>query len=177
MAFRLRNHYLCFPWQWSKERDGDSFEPNDKTGYRNGRMSSFQTSPSSSCSIPMAVYLSRVSEEKYTSAACIRYQHRGLSPGVMVSVTTGYTTHTSLLRIDSNLNADGYSSDILRPVVVLYLRGLPNAIFLQDNARQHIPRYIRYSIVALTCTVSGSVTHWKHLVMDCSEADPPPLSN
>lgn len=77
-----------------------------------------------------------------TSPACIRYRHRGPAPGVMVWAAIGYTTRTSLVRIDGTLNADRYISDILRPVVVPYLRGLPNAIFQQDNARPHVARRV-----------------------------------
>ena len=56
-------------------------------------------------------------------------------PDVMVSVAIKYATHTSLDQIYSNLKTDQYISDILRPVVVLYFSGLPNAFFLQDNSR------------------------------------------
>ena len=44
--------------------------------------------------------------------------------------------------VDSNLNADQYNFDILCPVIVPYLRGLPNAIFQQDNARPHVAHHV-----------------------------------
>ena len=44
----------------------------------------------------------------------------------------------TLVRIETNLNTDGYISDILRPVVVVYLTGLPKAFFLQHNARPFV---------------------------------------
>ncbi|GFV37411.1 hypothetical protein TNCV_3956581 [Trichonephila clavipes] len=42
--------------------------PNNKTGYRSGTRSSFQTSPSSACSILMAENVSRDSKE---TACCL----------------------------------------------------------------------------------------------------------
>ena len=56
----------------------------------------------------------------------------------MVREAIGYLTSTSLVRINSNLNADRFISDILRSVAVPCLTGLPNAIFQQVNARQHV---------------------------------------
>ena len=52
----------------------------------------------------------------------------------MVWAAIVYMTLTSLVPIDGNLNADRYISDILRPVDMACLRGLPNAIFQKDNA-------------------------------------------
>ena len=71
-------------------------------------------------------------------ASCLHsYRYRGPAPGVMVWAAIGYTTSTFLIRIDGNLNADRYISDIFRPVVVHYLRGLSNFILQQDNAWPH----------------------------------------
>ena len=61
--------------------------------------------------------------------------------GVMVWADVGYTTHTSLARIEGNLRSDRYISGILRPVNVIYL-SLPNAIFQQENARAHVARLV-----------------------------------
>ena len=47
-----------------------------------------------------------------TSPAWIRYQHRGPAPSMMVCAAIGYTTLTSLIRIDGNLNADQYISEM-----------------------------------------------------------------
>ncbi|XP_035216638.1 UDP-N-acetylglucosamine transporter-like [Stegodyphus dumicola] len=74
----------------------------------------------------------------HTLPVCIRYQHRGPAPGVMVWAAIRYMPRTSLVRIYGNMSADWYTSDILCPVVVSYLRSLPNAIFQQDNARLHV---------------------------------------
>ena len=72
-------------------------------------MLSIQTSLGSACSILMAVYESGDLEEACMSAACIRSRHRGLVLGMMVWTAIGYTTRTSLVRIESNLNADWYN--------------------------------------------------------------------
>ena len=61
----------------------------------------------------------------------------------MIWTAIKYTTRISIVQIISNLNADQYISDILRPDVVPYLRGLLNAIFQQDNARLYVePRVL-----------------------------------
>lgn len=70
--------------------------------------------------------------------AWIQYWHKDPAPGVMVWTAVGYMACTSLVWIDSNLNADQYISDILCPVVVAYLQGLLIASFQQDNARPHV---------------------------------------
>ena len=100
----------------------------------------------------------------------IRYRHTVLSR-VMVWEDIGYTIRTSLDRIDSNLNADRYIFDILRPVSVLYLRGQPNANkIMRDHMFQVelCPSSIhRYSIVAMSYTLFRFITHCKHLLVDC----------
>ncbi|GFU70806.1 hypothetical protein TNCV_3667731 [Trichonephila clavipes] len=50
-------HFCSFPGQYNIKRDGSSGAPYDKTEYRCGTTSSFQTSPGSACSILMAVYV------------------------------------------------------------------------------------------------------------------------
>ena len=119
-----------------------------------------------------------------TSTACIGYRHKDSAPFVMIWAIIGYTTRKSLVRISGNfnLNADRYISDIFRPVAVSYFRGLPNFIVQQDNTKLHVARcvlvpwYTGYSIAALAWTISRSVTHWKHLVMDYWESSLPPHS-
>ncbi|GFW72542.1 transposable element Tcb1 transposase [Trichonephila clavipes] len=59
-------------------------------------------------------------------------------PGAIAWATIGYTTYTSLVRIDGNLNVDRNITGILRPVVVPYHQDLPNALYQQDNARLHV---------------------------------------
>ena len=49
---------------------------------------------------------------------------------------------SSLVWINNNMNSDQYISGILHPVVMLYLIGLANTIFQQDNARPHVARYV-----------------------------------
>ena len=58
----------------------------------------------------------------------------------MVWAATEYMTRTSTFLIDGIMCADRYTSNNLRPVIVPYLRGLPNAIFSQVNARLHVAR-------------------------------------
>ena len=77
-----------------------------------------------------------------TLPACIRYWHRSHAHGVMVLTATGYMTLISLVQIEGNLNADQYTSDILRPVVFPYFGGLPNAISQQDNAKPLVARHV-----------------------------------
>ena len=60
----------------------------------------------------------------------------------MVWAATGYTTRTSLVRIGGDLNSEWYISNILRPMVVTYLRGLPNVIFKQVSARPHVASHV-----------------------------------
>ena len=58
-----QQYYLSFSWQCGTERDGDSNKKNDKIGYKNGTMSSFQRSYGFACSTWMAVYASWIPEE------------------------------------------------------------------------------------------------------------------
>ena len=74
------------------------------------------------------LYVSVFCGENHTSFACIRYWHKGPASSVMVWTATGYT-HTSLVRIDANLNANRFISYTLRPVIVPYLKSTLNIIF------------------------------------------------
>ena len=56
------------------------------------------------------------------------YWHRCLTTGVIVLAAIGYTTRTSLARIEGNLKADRHISVHSRSVAVLYLKSLPNTI-------------------------------------------------
>ena len=49
------------------------------------------------------------------SPASIRYRYGSSAPGVMDWVVIEYTTHISLVLINSNLNTDRYISDIVHP--------------------------------------------------------------
>lgn len=59
---------------------------------------------------------------KRSSAALIRYCHRGLEPGMMIYVAIGYKTRITLILVDGNLEAERCISDILHSVVVLCVR-------------------------------------------------------
>ncbi|UYV78777.1 hypothetical protein LAZ67_16002713 [Cordylochernes scorpioides] len=45
-----------------------------------------------------------------------------------------------LLRIQGTMTAQRYVDDVLRPVTLPYLQGVPNALYQQDNARPHTAR-------------------------------------
>ena len=85
----------------------------------------------------MVIYVSRSSYE--TMRRLLTF-HIGISTLhlVMVREAIEYTTHTSLVRIVGNLNADRCISDIIRSVVVPYLTDRPNAIYQQNNRRSHV---------------------------------------
>ncbi|KFM77185.1 Transposable element Tc3 transposase, partial [Stegodyphus mimosarum] len=53
------------------------------------------------------------------------------------------STHTSLVRIAGTLNSQRYISELLEPIVLLNLQGLPTAIFQQNNARPHVARIVQ----------------------------------
>ena len=130
VACRFSNHYFCFLWQCSIERDGNYGASNDKTGYRNGTISSFQASFVSAYNILMAIYMSRGSEETAEKTlSYIRYWHTSPAFGVMVLAIIEQTTCTFLVRIDGSLNANWYIFYIFSTVIESYLTGLPNAIF------------------------------------------------
>ncbi|UYV73751.1 USP2 [Cordylochernes scorpioides] len=46
----------------------------------------------------------------------------------------------TLLRIQGTMTAQRYVDDVLRPVTLPYLQGVPNALYQQDNARLHTAR-------------------------------------
>ena len=70
-----------------------------------------------------------------TLPAFVRYRHRGPEPSVMDWAAIGYKTRTSLTMTEGNFNIALYIFDILCPVIVPCLKGLPNAIFRRDNTR------------------------------------------
>ncbi|PRD31017.1 UNVERIFIED_CONTAM: Transposable element Tcb1 transposase [Trichonephila clavipes] len=59
-------------------------------------------------------------------AACIRHRHTGLFPDVMLWDAIGYTSWSSLVRINCSLN------------IARYFSALRNRTFLQNNARPHV---------------------------------------
>ncbi|GFY10240.1 uncharacterized protein TNCV_2629191 [Trichonephila clavipes] len=78
-----------------------------------------------------------------TLAAIIRHRHTGPPSGVMVRSAIGYTSRSSLVRIDGTLNSARYISCVLRPVALSFIRALRNPTSQQDNARAHIASIIR----------------------------------
>ncbi|UYV65857.1 hypothetical protein LAZ67_3005721, partial [Cordylochernes scorpioides] len=60
--------------------------------------------------------------------------------GIMVWGAIAYDSRSPLLRIQGTMTAQRYVDDVLRPVTLPYLQGVPNALYQQDNARPHIAR-------------------------------------
>ncbi|GFT11718.1 transposable element Tcb1 transposase [Trichonephila clavipes] len=74
--------------------------------------------------------------------SCVMHRHTGPVPGIMVWGGIGYHSRTPLVRIAGTLNCQRYNSEVLEPVVLPYLQGLATAIFQQDNAQPHVPRFV-----------------------------------
>lgn len=75
--------------------------------------------------------------------SCVMHRHTGPAPGIMVWGGIGYHSRTPLVRIAGTLNSQRYISEVLEPVVLPYLQGLPTAIFQQDSARPHVARIVQ----------------------------------
>ncbi|UYV79517.1 CNTNAP1 [Cordylochernes scorpioides] len=60
--------------------------------------------------------------------------------GIMVWGAIAYDSRSLLLRIQGTMTAQRYVDDVLRPVTLPYLQGVPNALYQQDNARPHTAR-------------------------------------
>ncbi|UYV68927.1 hypothetical protein LAZ67_6001683 [Cordylochernes scorpioides] len=60
--------------------------------------------------------------------------------GIMVWGAIAYDSRSPLLRIQGIMTAQRYVDDVLRPVTLSYLQGVPNALYQQDNARPHTAR-------------------------------------
>ncbi|UYV83036.1 hypothetical protein LAZ67_22001876 [Cordylochernes scorpioides] len=60
--------------------------------------------------------------------------------GIMVWGAIAYDSRSPLLRIQGTMTAQRYVDDVLRPVTLPYLQGVPNALYQQDNARPHTAR-------------------------------------
>ncbi|UYV61719.1 Transposase [Cordylochernes scorpioides] len=60
--------------------------------------------------------------------------------GIMVWAAIAYDSRSLLLRIQGTMTAQRYVDDVLRPVTLPYLQGVPNALYQQDNARPHTAR-------------------------------------
>ncbi|UYV62802.1 Transposase [Cordylochernes scorpioides] len=59
---------------------------------------------------------------------------------IMVWGPIVYDSRSPLLRIQGTMTAQRYVDDVLRPVTLPYLQGVPNALYQQDNARPHTAR-------------------------------------
>ncbi|UYV68767.1 Transposase [Cordylochernes scorpioides] len=60
--------------------------------------------------------------------------------GIMVWGAIAYDSRSPLLRIQGTMTAQRYVDDVLRPVTLPYLQGVPNALYQRDNARPHTAR-------------------------------------
>ncbi|UYV66818.1 hypothetical protein LAZ67_4002974 [Cordylochernes scorpioides] len=60
--------------------------------------------------------------------------------GIMVWGAIAYDSRSPLLRIQGTMTAQRYVDDVLRPVTLPYLQGVPNALYQQDKARPHTAR-------------------------------------
>ncbi|UYV83619.1 hypothetical protein LAZ67_23001680, partial [Cordylochernes scorpioides] len=60
--------------------------------------------------------------------------------GIMVWGAIAYDSRSPLLRIQGTMTAQRYVDDVLLPVTLPYLQGVPNALYQQDNARPHTAR-------------------------------------
>ncbi|UYV84862.1 hypothetical protein LAZ67_X003755 [Cordylochernes scorpioides] len=60
--------------------------------------------------------------------------------GIMVWGAIAYDSRSPLLRIQGTMTAQRYVDDVLRPVTLPYLQGVPNALYQQDNAQPHTAR-------------------------------------
>ncbi|UYV76889.1 TMEM62 [Cordylochernes scorpioides] len=69
--------------------------------------------------------------------------HTGSAMGIMVWDGIGYHSRTPLVRIAGTLNSQRYISEVLEPIILPYLQGLPTAIFQQDNAQPHMARIVQ----------------------------------
>ncbi|GFV95309.1 transposable element Tcb1 transposase [Trichonephila clavipes] len=74
---------------------------------------------------------------------CVIHHHTGPAPGIMVWGGIGYHSRTPLVRIAGTLNSQRCISEVLKPVVLLYLQGLATAIFQQNNARPRVTHIVQ----------------------------------
>ncbi|UYV69946.1 hypothetical protein LAZ67_7001291 [Cordylochernes scorpioides] len=66
--------------------------------------------------------------------------------GIMVWGAIAYDSRSPLLRIQGTMTAQRYVDDVLRPVTLPYLQGVPNALYQQDNARPHTARISKQAL-------------------------------
>ncbi|GFS51406.1 transposable element Tcb1 transposase [Trichonephila clavipes] len=66
--------------------------------------------------------------------SCVMHRHTCPAPGIMIWGGIGYPSRIPLVRIAGTLNSPRYISEVVEPVVLLYLQGLATAIFQEVNA-------------------------------------------
>ncbi|UYV84471.1 hypothetical protein LAZ67_X002311, partial [Cordylochernes scorpioides] len=66
--------------------------------------------------------------------------------GIMVWGAIAYDSRSPLLRIQGSMTAQRYVDDVLRPVTLPYLQGVPNALYQQASARPHTARISQQSL-------------------------------
>ncbi|UYV64179.1 hypothetical protein LAZ67_2006974 [Cordylochernes scorpioides] len=69
--------------------------------------------------------------------------------GIMVWGAIAYDSRSPLLRIQGTMTAQRYVDDVLRPVTLPYLQGVPNALYQQDNARPHTARISQQALATV----------------------------
>ncbi|GFX21812.1 transposable element Tcb2 transposase [Trichonephila clavipes] len=60
----------------------------------------------------------------------------------MVWGAISYHRQSNLLRIEGNLDSNGYAREVLQSEVIPFLQSIPGAIFQQDNARPHVAKTV-----------------------------------
>ncbi|GFY22893.1 transposable element Tcb1 transposase [Trichonephila clavipes] len=80
---------------------------------------------------------------EHTLAACNRHHHTGPSSVVLVWGSIGYTSRSSVVRIDSTLKSARYISGALRSVALPFICALRNPVFHKDNTQPHVAGIVR----------------------------------
>ncbi|UYV67574.1 ADCY1 [Cordylochernes scorpioides] len=79
--------------------------------------------------------------------------------GIMVWGAIAYDSRSPLLRIQGTMTAQRYVDDVLRPVTLPYLQGVPNALYQQDNARPHTARISQQALQDHVWDIIGRRLH------------------
>ncbi|UYV75414.1 hypothetical protein LAZ67_13000185, partial [Cordylochernes scorpioides] len=79
--------------------------------------------------------------------------------GIMVWGAIAYDSRSPLLRIQGTMTAQRYVDDVLRPVTLPYLQGVPNALYQQDNARPHTARISQQALQDHVWDIIGHRLH------------------
>ena len=87
----------------------------------------------------------RRSGDRSNPAASVE-RHTARQRGIMVWGAIAYDSRSPLVRIEGTMTAQRYVDDVLRPVTLPFLQGVPNAIYQQDNARPHTARISQHAL-------------------------------